>query len=183
MTKQAVDSQQSAVRSTRRRDGDYIIDLCDLVLRQKASRHHRFDFLRGDPGEGGRCAKLPVDAYYEQSKLVVEYHERQHTDSVSIFDERPTCSGCTRGQQRKIYDQRRRDVLPQNGIRLVELSYDFFQHDGKKRLRKNPAADEARIRELFADILLETMSRGKSCYVSDTNIATTVESGLTTANC
>jgi len=88
-------------------DESYIIDLCDRVLNLKAKRQHRFDFLRGDPGKNRRCAKLPVDAYYEELKLVVEYRERQHTESVPLFDKRLTCSGCAREEQRRRYDQRR----------------------------------------------------------------------------
>src|SRR5271163_234983 len=34
----------------RDRDESYVIDLCDRVLRLKANRQHRFDFLRGDSG-------------------------------------------------------------------------------------------------------------------------------------
>ena len=118
-------------------DESYIIDLCDRVLNLKAKRQHRFDFLRGDPGKNRRCAKLPVDAYYEELKLVVEYRERQHTESVPLFDKRLTCSGCTREEQRRRYDQRRRDVLAAHNIRLIEVEYQLFQCDGQKRLRKN----------------------------------------------
>ena len=67
------------------RDEDYVIDLCDEVLGLKASRQHRFDFLTGDTG-----CKLPVDAYYEEKKLVVEYHEKQHTEDVPFFNRKKT---------------------------------------------------------------------------------------------
>ena len=137
----------------RGRDEDYVIDLCDGALNLKAKRHHRFDFLRGDPGKNSRCAKLPVDAYYDELKLVIEYRERQHAESVPIFDKRLTCSGCDRREQRRRYDQRRRDVLPKHGIHLIELEYNSFQHNGKKRLTRNPIRDEAVIRELLADFL------------------------------
>lgn len=39
-----------------------------------------------------------------------------------------------RGEQRKKYDQRRRDVLPKNGIALIEFNYDEFDHFSGKRL-------------------------------------------------
>ena len=74
-------------------DESYVIDLCDLVLGQTALRQYRFSFLRGDPGASGRQASLPVDAYYPQLNLVVEYHERQHTEPVKLFDKRETVSG------------------------------------------------------------------------------------------
>jgi hypothetical protein len=112
-------------------DETYVIGLCNRVLRREALRGHRFAFLVGDKGH-----RLPVDAYYSDLNLVVEYRERQHTESVSLFDNRPTISGMSRGLQRARYDQRRRDVLPKHGLRLVELDYSQFPHDGRKRLKR-----------------------------------------------
>ena len=63
------------------RDEDYVIDLCDEVLNLKASRQHRFDFLVGDTG-----MPLPTDAYYAEHNLVVEYRERQHTESIGFWN-------------------------------------------------------------------------------------------------
>jgi hypothetical protein len=122
------------------RDEAYVIDLCDRVLGQLASRQHRFAFLLGDTGR-----MLPVDAYYENLDLVVEYRERQHYEPVKMWDQKPTCSGVPRGQQRALYDQRRRDLLPQHGIYVVEFSFSEFRHDGAKRLLRVPE-DEAVIR-------------------------------------
>ena len=103
--------------SRKNSDEHYVIDLCDEILGLKASRQHTFDFLRGD-GEPGR--KLPVDAYYPNLKLVVEYKERQHTESVAFFNKKTTVSGVSRDEQRRIYDQRRRNVLPKHGIQLIK---------------------------------------------------------------
>jgi len=119
-------------------DESYIIDLCDEVLNQKAIRQHRFDFLVGDSG-----SKLPVDAYYPELNLVVEFKERQHTEEVTFFDKRQTVSGVGRGEQRRRYDQRRRDVLPQHGIKLIELDYSFFEHTRGKKLSRRKEADLA----------------------------------------
>ena len=86
-------------------DEHYIIDLCDDVLDAKASRQHKFDFLRGDPNRRDPLGdKLPVDAYYESLNLVIEYYERQHTESVQHFNKKSTVSGVTRDEQRRIYD-------------------------------------------------------------------------------
>lgn len=113
-------------------DESYVIDLCDKVLKLKASRLHRFDFLRGDSG-----TKLPVDAYYEKFNLVVEYRERQHTEAVTFFDRRQTVSGMGRGEQRKLYDLRRREVLPLNGITLIEIDYFDLAYSNNKRLLRD----------------------------------------------
>lgn len=111
------------------RDEQYILDLCDEVLKLKGSRQHKFDFLKGDAG-----TRLPVDIYYKELNLVIEYREYQHTNAVKHFDkpDKITVSGVHRGEQRKIYDQRRRDVLPENGIQVIEIDYtDFKQHRNK----------------------------------------------------
>jgi hypothetical protein len=117
-------------------DESYVIDLCDEVLKQKALRQHRFDFLKGDSG-----TKLPVDAYYPSLNLVVEFKEKQHTEEVKFFDKRQTVSGVGRGEQRKLYDQRRRDVLPEYGIKLIELDYSDFEHTRGKKLVRNREED------------------------------------------
>ena len=120
------------------RDEGYVLDLCDRVLGRVARRQHRFDFLTGDTGR-----RLPVDAFYPDLKLVIEYRERQHIEDVPFWDGRRTASGMSRGQQRARYDRRRREVLPRHGIELVELTCTEFECARNKRLRRIPAADEA----------------------------------------
>jgi hypothetical protein len=61
-----------------------------------------------------------------------------------------TVSGVDRGTQRAIYDQRRRDLLPQHGIALVELSYADFTHDKRKRLLRRREEDTAAVRRTLA---------------------------------
>jgi hypothetical protein len=138
--------------AARDKDEHYVIDLCDEVLGMAASRQHRFDFLRGDARLGSAGVTLPVDAFYPALKLVVEYRERQHTEAVDHFDkpDRVTVSGVHRGEQRKIYDQRRREVLPQHSIDLVELSYVDFAHDSRKRLRRSRDEDISVVRDKLA---------------------------------
>lgn len=124
-------------------DEKYVIDLCDEILGSKASRQHKFDFLRGDTNVQGRSVRLPVDAFYEELNLVIEFRERQHTEEVKFFDKpnKMTVSGINRGEQRKLYDQRRRDTLPKHGIQLIEISYDDFNHDRLKRILRDKKND------------------------------------------
>jgi hypothetical protein len=89
---------------------------------------------------------LPVDAFYTSLSLAVEYRERQHSEAVPFMDRRNTISGCTRGEQRRRYDERRRVELSKHGVKLVELDFSMFDHDGHKRLRRNAAADESVVR-------------------------------------
>ena len=123
-------------------DESYIIDLCDEVLKQAAQRQHRFDFLKGDTG-----VRLPVDAYYAKLKLVVEYHERQHTEEVKFFDKRITSSGVGRGEQRKLYDERRKTEIPQNDLSLIILNFSEFVHSPSKRLHRDNVSDIAVIEQ------------------------------------
>lgn len=112
--------------SRKNSDESYVIDLCDEVLNSVSSRQHRFDFLKGDTG-----VKLPVDAYYKDFNLVIEFYERQHTESVPLFDRKMTVSGVTRDEQRRIYDKRRKLILPQHGINIVVISYSDFGQSKK----------------------------------------------------
>ncbi len=115
-------------------DEAWIIDRCDAVLGKKAIRQHRLPFLLGDPGPSGRRALLPVDAFYPELGLVIEYHERQHSERVRFFDDRQTVSGVGRGEQRVRYDDYRRTLLPQHGCTLVIFDYSEFGHTGAGRL-------------------------------------------------
>ena len=126
------------------RDESYVIDLCDEVLGVTADRQHRFIFLVGDSG-----TPLPVDAYYKEKSLVIEYCERQHTEAVPLFDRRMTVSGVSRGEQRRIYDERRREVLPQHGIRLINISYSDFEYDSNKRIIRDNQRDIRIVKKLL----------------------------------
>lgn len=131
-------SPTAKVKSRKDNDEHYVLDLCDEILQLKGSRQHTFDFLIGDSGR-----KLPLDAYYSKIDLVIEYRETQHTNQVKFFDKPDimTVSGVSRGEQRRIYDQRRRDVLPKNGIKLVEINYLDFECDIKHRIIRNKERD------------------------------------------
>src|SRR5262245_59731614 len=97
-------------------DETYILDICDHALGEKSKRQHRFDFLLGLPSlKTGKRSKLPVDAYYPNRSLVIEYHESQHTKSVAFWN-RMTACGLSRDEQRKRYDEFRGTLLPRNGI-------------------------------------------------------------------
>jgi very-short-patch-repair endonuclease len=112
-------------------DEYYILSICDRLLGVESIRQHRFDFLRGDSG-----SKLPVDAYYHELNLVIEFKEKQHTEKVGFFDKRMTVSGMGRGEQRARYDQLRRDILPKHGIDLIEFDYSEFEHTRSKKLHR-----------------------------------------------
>lgn len=140
-------------KSKGRKDSDehYILNLCDEVLQTKGLRQHRFDFLLGDPNAQGKCAKLPVDSYYPELNLVIEYKEQQHTKPNKHFDKPDlfTVSGVHRGVQRKIYDQRRLDVLPKHGIKVIEISFSDFVFDRKDKIVRDLKRDLEILKKLL----------------------------------
>lgn len=135
-------------------DEYHVINLCDEVLGLKADRQHCFDFLRGDSLKDGVLVEnsghpLPVDAYYKELNLVIEYWEKQHTESTPFFDNKMTSCGITRKEQREKYDQRRKELLPQNGIKLLTIQYSDF--GTSKRIKRDHDRDIAIVKKILAD--------------------------------
>lgn len=109
-------------------DEHYVLDLCDEFLGVIGLRQARFDWLRGDVSpSSGRSVRLPVDGYWSANELVVEFQEKQHTESVPIFDRRATVSGVPRGEQRRLYDRRKAELIPVHGLRLVVIHKSEFE--------------------------------------------------------
>lgn len=127
------------------------MDLCDEALQEQGSRQHRFEWLLGDPGQAGRRAKLPVDGFWAEAELVVEYRELQHDRPVPFFDKPAvlTVSGVHRGQQRALYDARRDLLIPAHGLRLVVIRPSDLTADHRGRLRRERELDVERIRHFF----------------------------------
>jgi hypothetical protein len=133
------------------RDADYVLDLCDELLRSHGSREHTFPWLVGDlSSKNGRRKKLPVDSFWEDLGLVVEVMESQHYASTPHFDKPDvlTVSGVHRGAQRRIYDARKAEVIPSRGLRLVHIRSTDFEFRGKRIVRQ-PELDRATLRRLL----------------------------------
>jgi MerR HTH family regulatory protein len=128
-------------RSRSDSDEAYVINLCDTLLGETALRQHCFAWLVGDPGKSGQRRPLPVDAYYPDHRLVVEYRERQHDEPVAFFDRRDTVSGVPRGGQRRIYDERRDREIPNHGLRLVIVRPGDLTANSRGRLLRRCDAD------------------------------------------
>jgi hypothetical protein len=132
-------------------DEAYVLDLCDELLGEPGLRQHRFEWLLGDPGAAGRSVKLPVDAYYPQNRLVLEYRERQHDEPVGHFDkpDKLTVSGVHRGEQRRLYDDRREELIPLHGLRLVIVRPSDLDATAAGRLRETRANDLDALRRIL----------------------------------
>ena len=58
-------------------DEHYVLDLCDEILGTRGRRQATFDWLRGDPSpKRRRGTRLPVDGYWPDLGLVVEFQGR-----------------------------------------------------------------------------------------------------------
>jgi hypothetical protein len=60
-----------------------------------------------------------VGGFWPALELVVEFQEEQHSKPSPFFERRQTVSGVGRGEQRRLYDERRRLLIPKHGLRLV----------------------------------------------------------------
>jgi hypothetical protein len=117
-------------------DEHYVINLCDELLQEKASRQHKFDFLLSDYDKNGIRKPLPVDAYYREKNLVVELVKNQHVEADDISDnpEGKTRGEVNRAEQRNMYDARRKKGLIAKNIQLLEVDYSVFEFDTEKKI-------------------------------------------------
>lgn len=134
-------------------DEKYVLDLIAEILGENYKWQQRFDTLLGDPGKNGRRVKLPVDAYFSESKLIVEYKEKQHFEAVNIMDRRLTVSGVNRGEQRKIYDLRKEKWADDNNIRFLTVSYIDLTHKNNGKLLRRADDDRVLIESLIGRVL------------------------------
>lgn len=112
---------------TPKKDEHYVLGLCDEILGEGHVSQMTFGWLRGDPSLAtGKRSKLPVDGFWRTHGIVVEFHERQHSEPVPFFDDKITATGMTRGEQRKLYDRRKAELIPQNGSILIVIEQSDF---------------------------------------------------------
>jgi hypothetical protein len=124
-------------------DEFYLVDLCDELLKQKASRKHTFDTLVGRLHKKGKTrTKLPLDAYYEDLKLVIEFFEKKETEETT-----------DREAQRKFYDQRKKTALEKKEIQLIDVNYALFECGENDRLVRDKASDCRVLKDLLKDFI------------------------------
>ena len=135
--------------SAARRDEYYVLELCARHLGAECENQKTFPWLLGDPSKkSGKRKLLPVDGFWVDHDLVVEYHEKQHSESVPFFDSKITATGMPRGEQRKLYDARKAQQIPENGYDLVIIDYRDFSHR-KGKIIRDPEEDQ----QIVADLL------------------------------
>jgi len=154
--KKPISKKQLGINKRVNSDENYILNICDALLKDTASRQHRFSFLLGDFHRDKKSrTKLPVDGFYEKLNLVIEYHEKQHAEEAGDSDQPAikTVSGVSRDEQRKIYNQRRRDVLERKNINLVEVNFYAFENDNEMNIIRNKEKDTEILQSLLKDYL------------------------------
>jgi len=57
-------------------DEKYVLGLIAEIIDESYKWQMTFDTLLGDQGQAGRRRELPVDAYFPQKNLIVEYREK-----------------------------------------------------------------------------------------------------------
>jgi len=110
------------------------LDLVSKVLDCIYILGKRFDFLRGDPTpKRNSGVTLPVDGFFPKYNLVVEYRGKQHFHPNKLMDRRKG-----RASQRRKYDKRREEVLPNHGFKLLIFRHDENINDWlvRKRLKE-----------------------------------------------
>jgi hypothetical protein len=139
-----ISKKQLGIKKRENSDEYYILNMCDELLNEKASRQYTFPFLLGDFHKDKKSrTKLPLDAYYHNLNLVIEYREKKYAEEVSDVDKPTikTISGVSRDEQRKIYEQRKKDVLLRKNINLLEINYYAFEYDSNMMIIRDKEKD------------------------------------------
>ena len=137
-------------------DEVYLMGLIDELLNQTGSRKHTFEYLLGDIHQNGKKrTKLPIDLYYKELNLVLEFVE--HSDSkknaIDSKEERLTVSGITRAEQRLKYFNRKRKVLTEKDKSFIEIPLNDFEVDDSVKLIRNKGNDERVLRGLLSEFV------------------------------
>ena len=105
---------------------DYV-GILEELLGEPAQRGKRFAWATGDPSpKTGLRVQLPFDAVWESRRLIIEVDEDQHRRAVKFFDkpEVMTVSGVSRGEQRALYDRRKRTAGRDGGYTVIEIAWE-----------------------------------------------------------
>jgi len=143
-----ITNKQKAINKRESSDEYYLVGLINEIFNTRASHQHTFDFLLGDYHKNGKTrTELPLDAYYKDLNLVIEFLDKQNSDSINR--DKMTISGVTRAEQREIYRLRKQSVLKGNDINLIEIDYAKFDCDDEQMLSRNKDKDISILKEIL----------------------------------
>ena len=115
----------------------YVVELFEELL-GPSRREARFSWALGDRSHRtGRRVALPFDAVWEERRLILEVNESQHFEPSRLFDKPSviTVSGVHRGEQRTIYDLRKRRAAHAQGYQVIDVTPEQFASSPGKRPR------------------------------------------------
>ena len=130
-------------------DENYLLNLCDELLGKEASRKHTFDTLVGNLHKRGKGrTKLPLDAYYKDLKLVIEFFQTSNKP-VSDLDEKEQA----RIAQIKYYDELKKEAVLNKSFRYMKINFAQFECDEANKLVRNTENDIRVLKEILKDFL------------------------------
>ncbi|EDP97507.1 hypothetical protein U8527_04120 [Kordia algicida OT-1] len=129
-------------------DENYLLDLSDELLNKKASRKHTFDTLVGNLHKRGKGrTKLPLDAYYQDLKLVIEFFQKEK--DFEDLDEKEQA----RITQIKYYDRLKKEAVINKRFRYMKINYAQFECDENEKLIRNTENDIVVLKEILKDFI------------------------------
>ncbi|WP_299434522.1 hypothetical protein [uncultured Aquimarina sp.] len=143
-----VSKKEQNLRAIQNSDEYYLVNLCDELLQQKASRKHTFDTLVGNLHKRGKGrTKLPLDAYYEDLKLVLEFYRKD--EATEELDEKEQA----RKEQIKYYKELKKKAIRTKKLRLMEINYALFECNGENKLVRNTESDTSVLKGILKDFI------------------------------
>lgn len=143
-----ITKKEQSILNIQNSDEFYLVNLCDELLEQTASRKHTFDTLVGNLHKRGKGrSKLPLDAYYEDLKLVVEFFRKDKD-----FDELDKKEQA-RMIQIKRYNELKKKAILKKDLRLIEINYASFECNETNKLIRNTEDDKLILRGVLKDFL------------------------------
>ncbi|MFK7749637.1 MAG: hypothetical protein AB8B65_14670 [Kordia sp.] len=129
-------------------DENYLLNLCDELLDKKASRKHTFDTLVGNLHKRGKGrTKLPLDAYYQELKLVIEFFQKEK--NFEDLDEKEQA----RITQIKYYDELKKEAVLNKKFRYMKINFAQFQCNENDKLIRNTENDIIILKQILKDFL------------------------------
>lgn len=125
-------------------DENYLLDLCDEILDQKALRQHKFNFL----GEG---RNLPFLGFYPNLNLALYYQKPPQSEVVTRLENINWISGRSlhREKEEEEFLQRCRELLSEKGIQHLEIHHSIFSYNKLKRMNRNLQKDKLTLENLI----------------------------------
>jgi hypothetical protein len=145
-------------RAIERENSDevYLIGLIDELLNKEGSRKHTFSYLLGDLHQDGETrTELPIDLYYRELKLALEFieHPASEKEMIAAKQEKLTVSGVPRAEQRIIYFERKKSILEKKEIDFIEIPIAAFDVNESFKLKRVQESDLRVLGNLLSDFI------------------------------